>query len=134
MKKTALIFMLFLNSVVFSQQFNVSKTEVLVDTEKNIWSPTTENVFIESINLLPGGSIEVTLSNKGTELIYKSEIISKIDKNGNKVMIFSPKLIRGSNSEIEITLIDKIPAFAYGNSVGWEKSNPSKITIFRLWF
>ena len=48
MKKTALIFMLFLNSVVFSQQFNVSKTEVLVDTEKNIWSPTTENVFIES--------------------------------------------------------------------------------------
>ncbi len=134
MKKTALIFMLFLNSVVFSQQFNVSKTEVLVDTEKNIWSPTTENVFIESISLLPGGSIEVTLSNKGTELIYKSEIISKIDKNGNKVMIFSPKLIRGSNSEIEITLIDKIPAFAYGNSVGWEKSNPSKITIFRLWF
>jgi hypothetical protein len=49
-------------------------------------------------------------------------------------MIFSPKLIRGSNSEIEITLIDKIAAFAYGNSVGWEKSNPSKITIFRLWF
>jgi hypothetical protein len=134
MKKTALIFMLFLNSVVFSQQFNVSKTEVLVDTEKNIWSPTTENVFIESFSLLPGGSIEVTLSNKVTELIYKSEIISKIDKNGNKVMIFSPKLIRGSNSEIEITLIDKIAAFAYGNSVGWEKSNPSKITIFRLWF
>lgn len=126
--------MLIVNSIAYSQEFSVSKTEVLVDVENNIWSPTTENVFIKTISLIPGGSIEVKLPNNETELIYKTEITSKTDKNGYKVMIFSPKLIRGSNSEIEITIVDNKPAFAYGNSVGWERSNPSKITIFRFWF
>lgn len=134
MKKTAIVLMLLISSVAFSQEFNVSKTEVLIDIEKNIWSPTTENVFIETITLLPGGSVELTLPNKETQLIYKSEIVNTNDKNGNKIMTFSPKLIRGSSSEIEITIINNQPAFAYGNSLGWEKSNPSKITIFRFWF
>lgn len=134
MKKIVIILMLIVNSIAYSQEFNVSKTEVLVDSGKNIWSQTTENVFVETVNILPGGSIEVTLPNKRTELIYKSEITNTTDKHGNKVMTFSPELIRGSNSEIEITLINNKPAFAYGNSVGWERSNPSKITIFRFWF
>ncbi len=134
MKKVTIILMLIVSSIAYSQEFNVSKTEVLVNVEKSIWSPTTENVFIETINLLPGGSIEVTLPNKEVELIYKSEITNKTDKHGYKVMVFSPKLIRGSNSEIEITIINNKPAFAYGKSIGWERSNPSKITIFRFWF
>lgn len=134
MKKIAIILMLIISNAAFSQEYNVSKTEVLIDIEKNIWSPTTENVFIETITLLPGGSVELTLPNKETQLIYKSEIVNTNDKNGNKIMTFSTKLIRGSNSEIEITIINNKPAFAYGNSIGWEKSNPSKITIFRFWF
>ncbi|MFC4738977.1 hypothetical protein ACFO3U_03130 [Flavobacterium ponti] len=134
MKKLILILTLISNITIYSQEYNVSKTEVLVDVQKNNWSQTTENAFVESINFIDGGSIEITLPDKEIILIYKLEINYKTDKDGYKVMTFFPNLVRGSNSEIEVTLINGKPAFAYGHSLGWEKSNPNKITIFRLWF
>lgn len=134
MKKIIIITTFFLTCIAYSQQHYVSKTEVLVDAQKNQWSMTTENVFVESINFIPGGSLELTLPNKQTVLIYKLEITTKIDKDGNNVLKFSLPLIRGSDSEIEITMINNKPAFAYGNSKGWQISEPNKLVIFRLWF
>lgn len=135
MKKAMIIFLsLFMNCLVFSQEYNVSKTEVLVDVQQNKWSQTTENAFVESISLIPGGSLEITSPNKGTSLIYKLEIEIKQDKDGNKVMKFSPVLDRGTDSEIEITMINGKPAFAYGHSKGWHRSEPNKIVVFRFWF
>ncbi|WP_298156144.1 hypothetical protein [Flavobacterium sp.] len=134
MKIKATFVMLLVSVMVYSQKYEVSKTEVLVDAQENKWSPTLENSFIESVSLIPGGSVEITLPNKETVLIYKLEITVKADKDGHEVKTFSPPLMRGTDSEIEITFVDNKPAFAYGHSKGWNKSKPDEIVIFRLWF
>ena len=134
MKHIVTILMLLISITVYCQKYDVSKTEVLIDVQNNIWSETTENVFIDSVSLIPDGSLELTFSNKETVFIYKLEITESTDKNRNTVKTFAPTLTRGTNSEIEITFIQNKPAFAYGHSKGWNRSKPNELVIFRFWF
>lgn len=134
MKYVTTLAMLLISIAVYCQKYDVSKTEVLIDIQNNTWSQTTENAFIDSVTLIPDGSLEIDLPNKETVLIYKLEIAKSTDKNGNEIKTFVPSLTRGTNSEIEITFIRGKPAFAYGHSRGWNRSKPSELVIFRLWF
>lgn len=134
MKYRSTLIMILLCATVYCQKYDVSKTEVLIDTQNNTWSQTTENAFIDSVTLIPDGSLEIALPNKETVFIYKLEISKSTDKNGDDVKTFVPPLIRGTNSEIEITFISGKPAFAYGHSKGWNRNKPNELVIFRFWF
>ncbi|TGD57511.1 hypothetical protein [Flavobacterium humi] len=132
--KLVFITIFFMGSNVYSQVFFVDKTEVLTDKDANRWSPTTENVFLEAINFIPGGSIEITFLGGENILIYKSEITIRKDEKGYTVYKFSPPFKRGTESEIEVFVIDHKPAFALGYVVGWHVSNPQIMDFYKLIF